>query len=949
MLILTAADSVEQRVKGLDLGADDYMAKPFSLQELEARVRALTRRGLGSAATIIKHGPLIFDATGRVAYINDQMIELSARELWLLEVLLQRAGRLVSKDQLVERLCEWGEEVSNNAIEVYIHRLRKKIEQGPIRIATVRGLGYCLEKIAGLTAAARQRGVRAERPAHAPRRSSSQPMRYRRCAAKRAALAVRRDPRLDARAAAAAVADELCLTWLVAQNIADKPFDRELGKVVRAIAQQVSVQPAGGDGCPGAACACPPGRRAAARRRRRPRLLPGAGRARRVPRRRRRPAGAGRRARRHDRRGALPRRDHARRARCAWPTSGWRCRRRGRRQRPALVQVAETLEKRSRLATEIIKGVILPQFVILPLAVLLVWLALARGIKPLNAAAAAHPRAKATDLSPLDERDVPDEVAPLVRAINDLLARLDQSIAHAEALPGRRRAPAEDAAGRPAHAGRAGRSARSTPAPAMPASLKKSLQQIALFQPARGAHGQPAAGHGARRRPASRRCASRTVDLARHRHARRCATSCPRAMEKRIDLGYEGPEPARAGVRLDGNPALLREMVRNLVDNALHYTPAGGTVTARVVADPFGQVVVLQVEDSGPGIAEAERELVFQPFYRALGTNVDGSGLGLAIVREIAEQHGAEISVADAQAASVAAATGTGPGTLITVRFPVRARRGGRLSVQPCAVAPASATARVVLAGQPVGAGLRKQRRRRLAEPRPQPGAGGHVQGQARILGQQRHLGMHRRVAGQRAAQPVAADPALPARLLDHRQRGRRVQPSRCASASASAAPARLMAASRLLTSLVRAPSPGRVPIRNSRFDRSPSSALPALEDGVGAGHHQAHRAVAGAQPGRPTSARRACRCRARPGRRRCFDRRGAIVGHSSTVAPGARPCTAPRVAEQHLFASAAHRPRRRSAARGPAPARRHRQTRWRRAACARARAPRRGRARPRA
>ena len=87
------------------------------------------------------------DANGRVAYLNDQMIELSARELSLLEVLLQRAGRLVSKDQLVERLCEWGEEVSNNAIEVYIHRLRKKIEQGPIRIATVRGLGYCLEKI----------------------------------------------------------------------------------------------------------------------------------------------------------------------------------------------------------------------------------------------------------------------------------------------------------------------------------------------------------------------------------------------------------------------------------------------------------------------------------------------------------------------------------------------------------------------------------------------------------------------------------------------------------------------------------------------------------------------------------------------------------------------------------------------------------------------------------
>ncbi len=147
VLILTANDSVEQRVQGLDLGADDYMAKPFSLQELEARVRALMRRSLGSASAVIKHGPLSFDVTGRVAYIHEQLLDLSARELGLLEVLLQRAGRLVSKDQLVERLCEWGDEVSNNAIEVYIHRLRKKIEQGPIRIATVRGLGYCLEKI----------------------------------------------------------------------------------------------------------------------------------------------------------------------------------------------------------------------------------------------------------------------------------------------------------------------------------------------------------------------------------------------------------------------------------------------------------------------------------------------------------------------------------------------------------------------------------------------------------------------------------------------------------------------------------------------------------------------------------------------------------------------------------------------------------------------------------
>ncbi|KDP85443.1 MULTISPECIES: response regulator [Cupriavidus] len=146
VLILTAADGVDERVKGLDLGADDYMAKPFALSELEARVRALVRRGTGGGATLTHHGPLAFDQVGRIAYLNDQMLDLSAREVGLLEILLTRTGRLVSKEQLVDHLCEWGEEVSNNAIEVYVHRLRKKIEVGGIRIATVRGLGYCLEK-----------------------------------------------------------------------------------------------------------------------------------------------------------------------------------------------------------------------------------------------------------------------------------------------------------------------------------------------------------------------------------------------------------------------------------------------------------------------------------------------------------------------------------------------------------------------------------------------------------------------------------------------------------------------------------------------------------------------------------------------------------------------------------------------------------------------------------
>ncbi len=146
MLILTALDGVNDRVRGLDAGADDYLAKPFDLAELEARVRALARRGMAGGPTLLQHGALKYDQVGRVATLNGQPLELSAREVSLLEVFLQRAGRLVSKDQLVSHLCEWGEEVSPNAIEVYVHRLRKKLEPGGVRIVTVRGLGYSLEK-----------------------------------------------------------------------------------------------------------------------------------------------------------------------------------------------------------------------------------------------------------------------------------------------------------------------------------------------------------------------------------------------------------------------------------------------------------------------------------------------------------------------------------------------------------------------------------------------------------------------------------------------------------------------------------------------------------------------------------------------------------------------------------------------------------------------------------
>lgn len=146
VLILTARDAVADRVSGLDLGADDYMTKPFNLPELEARVRALIRRGQSGEGGEIRQGALRLDIAGRRAFINDQSLDLSARELGVLEVLMLRSGKVVSKEQLAEKLCGWGEEVGENAIEVYVHRLRKKLVLSNIVIRTVRGLGYLLEK-----------------------------------------------------------------------------------------------------------------------------------------------------------------------------------------------------------------------------------------------------------------------------------------------------------------------------------------------------------------------------------------------------------------------------------------------------------------------------------------------------------------------------------------------------------------------------------------------------------------------------------------------------------------------------------------------------------------------------------------------------------------------------------------------------------------------------------
>jgi two-component system sensor histidine kinase TctE len=301
--------------------------------------------------------------------------------------------------------------------------------------------------------------------------------------------------------------------------------------------------------------------------------------------------------------------------------------------RLALVQVAETLEKRAQLANEIIKGVILPQFIILPVILALVWFALSRGLSPL---AQLQERIRARppdDLSPIDSRQVPEEISPLVGSLNDMLARLGHTIAAQKRF-------IADAAHQ-----------MKTPLAGMrmqselalrqvdPQEIHRSLEQLAtssesatrlvnqLLALAR-AENQPHAG-----------LALDPLDLSLL--ARSVVQDWVQAsFTHEIDLGYEDPDGA---VEIAGSAMMLRELLSNLIDNALRYTPPGGSVTVRVRSDA-GQAL-LEVEDTGPGIAPGERPRVFERFYRILGSSASGSGLGLAIVREIARQHGAGIEI----------------------------------------------------------------------------------------------------------------------------------------------------------------------------------------------------------------------------------------------------------------------------------------------------------------
>lgn len=147
ILILTARDRLEDRVSGLDLGANDYLTKPFQLPELEARIRALLRKEHWANRTEITYGQLQFDTVTRLATVNGQTLDLSGRELALLEIMLQRVNRTISKEQIATLLSSWDDELTPNAIGITVHRLRKKLEQYGITIRSMRGLGYRIAQV----------------------------------------------------------------------------------------------------------------------------------------------------------------------------------------------------------------------------------------------------------------------------------------------------------------------------------------------------------------------------------------------------------------------------------------------------------------------------------------------------------------------------------------------------------------------------------------------------------------------------------------------------------------------------------------------------------------------------------------------------------------------------------------------------------------------------------
>lgn len=317
---------------------------------------------------------------------------------------------------------------------------------------------------------------------------------------------------------------------------------------------------------------------------------------------------------------------------------------------PVLIQVAETRNKRSALASRIISGVLLPQFAIIPLAVILVYLGLTRGIAPLSRLQSRIRRRRPGDLSPIPLRGVPEEIRPVIAALNEMMERLEEN------LQAQERFIADAAHQLKTPLTGLKMQAELALGESDPAALRVSVGLIAEAAE-RAAHLTSQLLLLARAEASHEKIhAVEPLDV--EQLARRTAEEwVGRAMAAGIDLGFEG---TGWPLHIDGVPLLLRELLNNLLDNAIKYTPAGGRVTLRTLATDHA---VVEVEDSGGGIPSAERERVFERFYRVLGTAADGSGLGLPIVKEIAELHRASVELLSGEG---------GAGTLVRLQFPRR-------------------------------------------------------------------------------------------------------------------------------------------------------------------------------------------------------------------------------------------------------------------------------------
>ena len=320
----------------------------------------------------------------------------------------------------------------------------------------------------------------------------------------------------------------------------------------------------------------------------------------------------------------------------------------GTPKRWVLLQVAETRNKRSTLASRVVTGVLLPQFAIIPIAVILVWVGLSRGIAPLNQLQSLIRRRRPSDLSPISASRVPEEVRPLIIAFNDMMARLEEN------LQAQQRFIADAA-----HQMR-------TPLTGLrmqtdlalmetdPAQVRRSLVHISQSAE-RASHLINQLLSLARAEASYEKIyAVERVDLEQLLRTM-LSDFVPRARQKNIDFGLE---TADAPLVIDGNPVLLAELIKNLIDNAIKYTPEGGCVTVRTIAT---ERAIVEVEDTGIGVPEADRERVFERFYRVLGSSESGSGLGLPIVREIADLHRAQVSLIP---------NPSGKGTIAQVVFP---------------------------------------------------------------------------------------------------------------------------------------------------------------------------------------------------------------------------------------------------------------------------------------